>query len=348
MKAQRGTNNPIVTRISCAIFLTSAVVILAAGTASAALTVETSTGVRANIHTAEDILDHWLVTVDGRTVLRHPVAGELELDTALYPWSDLVPVGAEMVADAVRSLQGFQTDIDVEIFLLPGFPADVLSSFARRESVFLAPGLGVQAPETVAYVTTHELGHVFCWAALDGRSGRWAAYRQLRGLDLQDDAAAIAHADRNREILAEDFRFLFGGRLATVSGTIENAGLTLPSQVHGLDDLLAGYLADSNGDRTSAVVTRVYPNPCRDLAVVEMDLDDTANKSGDGALVLEIYDVRGRLVRRLEDGRIAAGRATSTWDGNGTDGRRAAAGIYFYRIRHGVQNGSGRLLLLAR
>lgn len=348
MKARRGPNDPIRTLVLGVILTAGIAVGVPVGAATAAIILDTTTGVRATIHTAEEIQDHWLVRKDGRVWLRHPVAGEVELDTAQRPWSELVPVDPRVVAAAVDALQGFDTDVAVEIFLLPGFPADVMASFARRESVFLAPGLGPQAPETVAYVTTHELGHLLCWAAIDGRPRRWDAYLEARGLVAQDDPAALPHADRNREIIAEDLRFLFGGPQATASGTIENPRLPLPTEVAGLAELLVGFLADPNGGRSVADASRVYPNPCRDAAVVELDVEGNAAKTGTAGTVLEIYDIRGRLIRRVQDGYVSGGRASVIWDGMTADGRRAPAGMYVYRIRHRDRSGSGRLLLLAR
>ena len=321
--------------------------LLLAASAAAALTIETDTGLRVTIHSAAEITDRWLEESNGRTWLRHPVAGEVELDTSVHPWADLTPVDLDVVAEAVAATHGFRIDLEVEIFLLPGFPANVFSSFARRESVFMAPGFAAQAPQTVAYVATHELGHVLTWAALDGRPDRWRAYRDLRELASQAEAADIPHAERHREIIAEDVRYLFGGFLATASGTIENPRLPLPDSVEGLTDLLAGYLAAPGGRQIGSSPSRVYPNPCRSQALVELDLGDAAEKTTITPTVLEIYDIRGRLIRRLEDGRLAGGRAAVTWDGNGRDGRRAAAGTYLYRIRHGRQSGSGRLILLA-
>ena len=46
-----------------------------------------------------------IVEADGRTWLRHPDAGDVELDTERYPWSDLVPVEADF-ADRNRPGMG--------------------------------------------------------------------------------------------------------------------------------------------------------------------------------------------------------------------------------------------------
>jgi hypothetical protein len=50
-----------------------------------------------------------------------------------------------------------------------------------------------------------------------------------------------------------------------------------------------------------------------------------------GALVLRIYDVQGRLVRRLHDGPVAPGLARFTWRGESEGGEPVAAGVYFVR-----------------
>jgi FlgD Ig-like domain len=52
---------------------------------------------------------------------------------------------------------------------------------------------------------------------------------------------------------------------------------------------------------------------------------------GAEAATVDVYDVQGRLVRRLLDGRLPAGPHRLVWDGQTGGGTRAAAGIYFIR-----------------
>ncbi|HOX26591.1 MAG TPA: FlgD immunoglobulin-like domain containing protein [Candidatus Krumholzibacteria bacterium] len=324
--------------------------LLACGLAapSLAATLDTATGLVVTIHSAEEIQARWLVREGGRTWLRHPVAGEVELDTVLHPWGELVPVSETAVAEAFATTRGFLTALQIEVFLLPGFPVEVSGSFARRDAIFMAPGIAEQAVETIAYLATHELGHVLCWAAVDGRPDRWSAYRELRGLPLQDASAPARHADRHREIIAEDIRFLFGGPLATRSGTIENTALPLPDAVTGLADLLAGYLAAPGAPSPATAPSRVYPNPCREVARVEVSLDGAADESPRGVPELTVYDVRGRVVRVIAGGSVANGRGIVVWDGTDVDGRRAAAGTYLYCIRCSGRVSTGRLVLVGR
>jgi len=325
----------------------SLVLVVGPSAPAVAIDLVTTTGLDVVVHPAEEIQARWLVRDEGRVWLRHPIAGEVELDSASFPWSDLVPVAVGDVVAALEALQGFQTNVQVEVFLLPGLPAGILGSFARRDAIFLAPGLGDQAAETVAYLVTHEVGHVLCWAAIDGRPERWDEYRTLRGL-APEGAGPVPHVDRHREIIAEDLRYLFGGPLATRSGTIENPGLPLPDAVAGLREWFVACLAETRPAGSTLRSSRVYPNPGRELVRIELVIDGDAAKASVDELDLVIYDIRGRLVRRLAGGQMANNRAIVVWDGTAADGRRAPAGPYLYRIRCADQSGSGRLLLIDR
>jgi flagellar hook assembly protein FlgD len=54
--------------------------------------------------------------------------------------------------------------------------------------------------------------------------------------------------------------------------------------------------------------------------------------SGKEQVRLDLYDVSGRLVRRLLDGQIPAGDTVLSWDGKDGNGRPVASGIYWYRL----------------
>lgn len=54
--------------------------------------------------------------------------------------------------------------------------------------------------------------------------------------------------------------------------------------------------------------------------------------AAEGRCVLNIHDLRGRIVRRLVDGMIPAGRHTTVWDGLDEAGQRAPSGLYMARM----------------
>ncbi len=61
---------------------------------------------------------------------------------------------------------------------------------------------------------------------------------------------------------------------------------------------------------------------------------------------LEIFDIQGRLVKRLVDSQLGAGRHRFTWHGDSQSGNRAASGLYYYRLTAADDTITRRLLLL--
>ena len=69
-----------------------------------------------------------------------------------------------------------------------------------------------------------------------------------------------------------------------------------------------------------------YPNPFSDQTTLEYVLPDPAR------VRLVVYDVLGRQVRVLVDGKQEAGRHTVQWNGRGESGQRMASGMYLARL----------------
>lgn len=65
-----------------------------------------------------------------------------------------------------------------------------------------------------------------------------------------------------------------------------------------------------------------------------------------GPATLSLLDLRGRLVRRLADGDLAAGQHTRVWDGTDRHGRPVSAGVYLLQLRTSGGVATGRLALV--
>ncbi len=65
----------------------------------------------------------------------------------------------------------------------------------------------------------------------------------------------------------------------------------------------------------------------------------------DGQVALTIYDVAGRRVRTVTDGRRAFGSHLVSWDGKGTSGRDVPSGIYFGRLTFEGRSMSQKLVI---
>lgn len=317
-----------------------------------ALVVSCPSGISATIHTASEIETSWLVRSEGRVFLRHPAVGSLELltgpDDPRFRREDVTgfePFAPEIVAEALVEVHGVEPRLDVIVFILPTPPAAVQTSFAQREIIFLSPGFGEVAASTVSYTCAHELGHVLTWAYLDPYPWRWREYLALRGLPVATIGSTEPHANRAREILAEDFRFLFGGRLANVAGSIENHELPSPDQVAGLTDLLSRFCFGSPTVVGSALRSLAFPNPCNPVTTVMLEL--SAGSSAMAAEVtLTLYDVRGRRVRCISGGRLEGDRVLVRWNGVDDAGRSVASGRYLYTIRWRGLSSQGSVLLV--
>jgi FlgD Ig-like domain len=67
-----------------------------------------------------------------------------------------------------------------------------------------------------------------------------------------------------------------------------------------------------------------------------------------GRVVIRIYDIAGRLVRKLTDKPETAGWHSARWDGRTDDGNATASGVYFYRIEYPEGGVSSKKMILLR
>lgn len=236
--------------------------------------------------------------------------------------------------------------MEVTIYLLPGLPTVEMSSFCSGAEVFIAAGLA-DWPEAVAASTlTHEIGHAVQHLGLPGRRGPgWERYLELRGLtDTSIYSEQAAHYQRPAEIFAEDFRVLFGGEPATVSGTQENPDLPSPETVDGLREFFLQVMALQWLSFQGGITAHNVPNPFNPSTVILLDLAEEAVLAG-GQVQVVVFDARGRLVRRFEPVAVSP-QIQLHWEGRDDAGRPVASGRYVYRARVGASVVTGSMILL--
>jgi hypothetical protein len=111
------------------------------------------------------------------------------------------------------------------------------------------------------------------------------------------------------------------------------------------------YLADANGNSRGSgptlltgipdggdvedqpreyVLAQNYPNPFNSTTIVPFSIA-TGNPST--PVEIALFDIEGRLVRRLFTGAIPPGAYTVRWDGTNDAGTPAASGMFFCRLR---------------
>ena len=86
----------------------------------------------------------------------------------------------------------------------------------------------------------------------------------------------------------------------------------------------------SNADGIVPQITRIlnqnYPNPFNPETTISFDM------TAPGTAKLDIYNVKGQLVKSLFDGVASSGRNSLIWDSTDNGGKAVTSGIYFYRL----------------
>jgi FtsP/CotA-like multicopper oxidase with cupredoxin domain len=84
----------------------------------------------------------------------------------------------------------------------------------------------------------------------------------------------------------------------------------------------------------------VHPNPSLGSVRIAFSLERAEE------VELTVYDVAGREVATLADGRFAPGDHAVTWDGRDRSGQKVASGAYLYRLRTGERAQVQKLMLV--
>jgi hypothetical protein len=84
----------------------------------------------------------------------------------------------------------------------------------------------------------------------------------------------------------------------------------------------------------------VAPNPCNPRATITLTMADA------GPATVRVFDARGRLVRRLHDGRLEMGAHDLSWSGDDDNGRPVATGVYLVRAESGGHAETARVTVV--
>jgi hypothetical protein len=106
------------------------------------------------------------------------------------------------------------------------------------------------------------------------------------------------------------------------------------TSVRALNEAGRVFLAGSLASVPRAVeMVQNYPNPFNPSTSITYEV--RTPDLGSVPVSMAVYDVRGRLVRRLVDGRRTAGIYTVRWNGRDERGLGVESGIYIFRVQSG-------------
>jgi predicted outer membrane repeat protein len=199
------------------------------------------------------------------------------------------------------------------------------------------PAGATEAPAAVAGATITDLGdghYRLDWTAnSEPDIDIYVIYRDTAAVFVPDPAktiASVAHPVTSWEdtppyacyylVVAVDN----GGHVGGYSARLQTADMSpVPTT-----DLPKAY-----------AVTRVVPNPFNPSTTIYYAAPR------DGQASLDVYDLRGRRVRRLVQGSVAAGQHQVVWDGRDERGLGVATGVYLVRLRAGEQVATLKVML---
>ncbi|HNX01352.1 MAG TPA: choice-of-anchor J domain-containing protein [Candidatus Cloacimonadota bacterium] len=112
-----------------------------------------------------------------------------------------------------------------------------------------------------------------------------------------------------------------------------------------MHDLLDWFGTGTANDDPVTIVPKTalmqnFPNPFNPVTNIEFS---TSSKS---STKLEVYNVKGQLVKTLVNGTLPVGNHQVTWNGTDNQDHSAASGVYFYRLSNGNSLITKRMVLL--
>ena len=91
---------------------------------------------------------------------------------------------------------------------------------------------------------------------------------------------------------------------------------------------------------TTLVLEKNFPNPFNSSTIIMFTIPSAlANSHAE----LSLYNIQGRLVKRLLSQKLPAGSFATRWDGTTENGNTVATGVYFYHLVVGNQHQVGKM-----
>jgi flagellar hook assembly protein FlgD len=175
---------------------------------------------------------------------------------------------------------------------------------------------------------------------------RWVTFNGMGDVTVEDNcrilAAIIAPAKRvnlNKNVFFKgsiSAREIIVGEYVTFLYHTSNS--TVPKENADGDETVEN--VEQPVMVTQYELAQNYPNPFNPSTTIRFSIP-TAEQT-----TLQIYDLRGALVKTLVLGMLAAGRHQIVWDGRNANGQPVASGMYLYRIQAGSFVQMKRMLLV--
>jgi hypothetical protein len=176
------------------------------------------------------------------------------------------------------------------------------------------------------------------WQAPEAHTylGDLVGYRIFRnGVALIPDQAVSA-------VTFTDTNIALGGRYEYYLKAVYTQGLSVATQTEVISEV------SECGTTIEVMVTSLvgnYPNPFNPQTTIQFTLSFGEGR-GEGFVRINVYNVRGQLVRTLINGVYGAGEHSVVWNGTDDHGRTVSSGIYFYSMQTDEFNAMRKMILM--
>jgi hypothetical protein len=99
-------------------------------------------------------------------------------------------------------------------------------------------------------------------------------------------------------------------------------------------------LPPDNAEPHGFVLLQNYPNPFNPATTIAFRLSKSEKTN------IQIFDINGHLIRRINRGFLQPGSYEVVWDGKDENGDRASSGIYTCELRAGTERDVRKMLLI--
>lgn len=174
--------------------------------------------------------------------------------------------------------------------------------------------------------------------------GRVYLYYELRGREEGETIRLYRSVlpDAAWEMIASDFRPEPDGRYTYVDGDVE-PGRTYYYRLESRladGDVRELHRGSATIPARELTMSQNYPNPFNPSTSISFYLPERSKLS------LDVFDVSGRLVRRIASGVFSAGPHQVSWNGTDSGGNTVGSGVYVYRLTSGKRTISKKMILL--
>lgn len=159
------------------------------------------------------------------------------------------------------------------------------------------------------------------------------------------DGVGGEHQHMNVIVMPESFLQLSVSFIPTGSGTFEktltlNTDATTPTITINLSGIGEVVSNDDNALQTITALKGNFPNPFNPTTEIAYSLKET------GKVKIEIYNLKGQLVKTLVNDTMPQGEHRITWNGKDQRGNGVASGIYMYRMETPSYTKTKKMMLM--